>query len=115
MSSWLLYGQTEDILILTDDSDIGYLVEVDLNYSDDIKQKTTSFPFCPENKVTPQNKLSDYMNDKKPNNYTQNKKLICDWSAKKNYLIHYRLSNFYVRHGIVVSRVHEVISLGQST
>ena len=32
-----------------DDDDIGYFLEVDLKYPDDIKQKTKYFPFCPEN------------------------------------------------------------------
>ena len=30
------------------------------------------------------------MNEIKPDSYTQCKKLICDWTDKKNYLIHYR-------------------------
>ena len=33
-----------------DDSDIGYFVEVDLEYPDNMKEKTKNFPFCPENK-----------------------------------------------------------------
>ena len=40
----------EEILNTPDDSDIGYLVEVDLKYSDDIKEKTKYFPFAPVNK-----------------------------------------------------------------
>ena len=49
-----------------------------------------------------------------PDTYTQNKKLICNWSDKKNYLTHYRMLQFYVRHGMVVDRVHEIISFRQS-
>ena len=40
----------EDILNTPDDSDIGYFIEVDLNYSDNIKEKTKHFPFAPVNK-----------------------------------------------------------------
>ena len=40
----------DEILNLPDDADIGYFVEVDLKYPDDIKEKTMNFPFCPENK-----------------------------------------------------------------
>ena len=40
----------EDILNTPDDSEIGYFVECDLKYPDNIKQKTKYFPFCPENK-----------------------------------------------------------------
>ena len=50
----------------------------------------------------------------KPKNYTKSKKLICDWTDKKKYLIQYRMSKFYVRHGMVVEKVHENISFKQS-
>ena len=50
----------------------------------------------------------------KPENYTKSKKLICDWSDKKKYLIHYRMLKFYVRHGVVVEKIHEIISFKQS-
>ena len=33
------------------------------------------------------------MNENKPNAYTQNRKLISDWTDKKNNLIHYRMLN----------------------
>ena len=54
------------------------------------------------------------MNEIKGDNYIQCKKLICDWSNKKNYLVHYRMLKFYVRHGIMVDKVHEIISFKQS-
>ena len=38
----------EDILNNPDESDIGYFVEVDLSYPDNIRQKTKHFPFAPE-------------------------------------------------------------------
>ena len=50
----------------------------------------------------------------KPENYTKSKKLICDWTEEKKYLIHYRMLKFYVRHGMVVEKVHEIISFKQS-
>ena len=53
------------------------------------------------------------MKEIKPGTYTQTKKLICDWSDKKNYLVHCRMLQFYDRHGMVVDRVHEVISFKQ--
>ena len=50
----------------------------------------------------------------KPDTYTQTSKLICDWSDKKNYLIHYRMLKFYVRHGMEVEKIHSFISYKQS-
>ena len=107
-------GKLEDILNTPDDSDIGYFIEVDLTYPDKIKQKTKNFPFPPVNKKTNPYDFSDYLKTIKPDTCTQTKKLICDWSDKKKYLVHYRMLNFYVRHGMIVEKVHSVISFKQS-
>ena len=50
----------------------------------------------------------------KPKNYTKSKLLICDWTDKKKYLIHYRILKFYVIHGMVVEKIHEIVSFKQS-
>ena len=34
-------------------------------------------------------------------------KLYCDWTDKKNYLIHYKMLQVYVRHGMIVDKIHE--------
>ena len=104
----------DEILNTPDDSEIGYFLEVDLKYPDDIKEKTRYFPFCPENKKINPDKYNEYMNSIKPEKYTKSKKLICDWTDKKKYLIHYRKLKFYVRHGMIVEKVHEIISFKQS-
>ena len=104
----------EDILITPDDSDIGYIVEADLIYPDNIKEKTKNFPFAPANKKINPDNFNDYMKEIKPDTYIQTSKLICDWSAKKNYLIHYRMLKFYIRHVMIVDKVHEIISFKQS-
>ena len=54
------------------------------------------------------------MNKIKPKNYTKSKKLICDWTDKKKYLIQYRMLKFYVRHGIVFEKSQESISFKQT-
>ena len=102
----------EEILNTPDDSDIGYFIEADLGYPDNIKEKTKNFPFCPENKII--DKYNDYMKEIKPENYVKSKKLICDWTDKKNYLVHYRMLKFYIRHGMVIDKIHEIISFKQS-
>ena len=106
--------ELEDILNNPDDSDIGYSFEVDLKYPDNIKEKTKNFPYAPMNKKINPVDFSDYMKSIIPDTYTQNKKLICDWSDKKNYLVHYRMLKFYLRHGMIVDKVHSVISFKQS-
>ena len=62
-------NKLDEILNTLDDSDIGYFVEVDLRYPDDIKEKTKSFLSVPENKVIPEDKYKDYMKQIKPKIY----------------------------------------------
>ena len=54
------------------------------------------------------------MREIKPDTYIQTCKLICDWSNKRNYLLHYRMLKFYVRHGMIVDKVHNIISFKQT-
>ena len=102
----------EDILNTPNDSEIGYFIECDLKYPDN-KEKTKNFPICHENKNSPQDKFSDYMNEMKPNKYTHKKKLISDWTDKKKNLIHYRMLKKYVRHGLINDKVHDLTSFKQ--
>ena len=53
------------------------------------------------------------MSSNKPESYVKCKKLICDWTDKQKYLVHYRLLKFYVKHGMEITKVHEVISFKQ--
>ena len=122
MSQYLLYDEIkfdntvkiEDIINTPDDNDIGYFVEVDLKYPDNIKQKTKNFPFASVNKKINPDIYNDYMKEIKPDIYIHSSKLICDWSDKKNYLIHYRMLKFYIRHGMIVDKVQNIISFRQS-
>ena len=104
----------EDIINTPDDSDIGYFIEADLISPDNIKEKTKNFPFAPVNKKINPDNYRDFMKSIKPNTYIQSSKLICDWSDKRNYLIHYRMLKIYIRHGMIVDKVHEIISFKQS-
>ena len=60
--------KSEDILNTPDDSNIGYFIEVDLTYPNNIKEKTKNFPFAPMNKENP-DKFSDYMKEIKTDTY----------------------------------------------
>ena len=104
----------EEILNTPDDNDFGYFLEVDLEYPYNIRQKTKYFSFCRENKTVSKDDFGPYMKSLMPKNYVSHKKLICDWTDKRNYLIHYRMLKFYVRHGMKIKQVHRVISFKQS-
>ena len=71
----LYLNKLEETLKTPDDSDIGYFIEVDLIYPDNIKKKTKKFPFCPENKKIIADEYKDFMNKIKPKTYTKVKKI----------------------------------------
>ena len=104
----------EDIINTPDDSDKGFFIELDLIYPDNIKEKTKNFPFAPMNEKINPNNFVDFLKEIKPNTYIQSSKLICDWSDKKNYLVHYRMLKFYVRDGMIIDKVHIIISFKQN-
>ena len=97
----LYMNKLQDILITPDDSDTGYFIEVE---------------FCPEKKIIHTDKYKDneYMKQIKPEKITKSKKLICDWTDKKKCLVHLRILKFYVRYGMKVDKVHEIISFKRS-
>ena len=50
-----------EVLITLNDAYSGCFVEVDLSYSDEIKEKTKQILFAPVNKIVNNYDLSDYM------------------------------------------------------
>ena len=83
----LYLNNSEAIINTSHDSDIGYFSDVDLIYPGNMKEKTKTFPFCPEIEVLSKDKNNDYMKKIKLKIYTEAKKLIYDWTDKKNFLI----------------------------
>lgn len=88
------------ILNLMDDSDVGYIFEVDLHYPAELHEKHNDFPFCPEKRGIP--------------GITKNEKLMLTFYDKKNYIVHYRMLKLALEHGLVLKKVHRVLQFQQS-
>ena len=93
---------------------IGYVLIVDLIYPDNIKHKSKNFPFCPENKIICPVNFTESMKEHVPKPYRPTSKLICDQTNKEYYIIHYRNLKFYVRMGMIISKVHRIVSFDRS-
>ncbi|GFU87614.1 uncharacterized protein TNCV_2935361 [Trichonephila clavipes] len=74
----------EDILNLSDESDVGYILEVDLEYPSDLHDKHSDFPLAPENKPPP--------NCKEP-------RLLTTLEPKTKYVLHYSNLKLYLKLG----------------
>lgn len=88
------------ILNLNDDSDIGYIFEVDLHYPRELHDKHNDYPFCPEKRSI--------------SGITKNEKLLLTFYDKKNYIIHYSMLKLALEHGLMLKKVHRVLQFKQT-
>ena len=106
--------EVEDILAISENSPWGYFFEVDLEYPENIKSTSKNFPFCPESLFIKDDELSPYQiqlleGEKRP----RVEKLVLTQKTKLRYIVHYRLLQFYLQRGMILKKVHSLISFKQ--
>ena len=104
----------EDIINTPDDNEYGYFIECDSEYPAEIKEKTENF-FCPYQTKADPNLFSDYMNSVKQPNYKPTLKLMCNVTNKNSYMMHYRMSKFYINMGMKITKIHTIYRFKQSS
>ena len=88
---------------LADDSEFGYMLEVDLFYPPELHDLHNDYPLAPEKIIVSDDMLSPYqikMKDElgvKSNGKV--KKLVPNFYTKRNYVLHYRNYKFYLKQG----------------
>ena len=102
------------VLNTHDCNNTGYVLIVDIIYPNNIKYKSKNFPFCPENKTINPDNYTEYLRDHAPQPNRPTSKLICDQTDKEYYIVHYRNLKFYVRMGMIIKKVHRIVSFDQS-
>ncbi|CAP20528.2 Protein CBG23762 [Caenorhabditis briggsae] len=75
----------------------GCILEVDLDYPEELHDKHNDLPFCPENKRV-----------------GSTNKLINDFSPKRNYVIHFKMLQQVLDHGLILKKIHRVITFKES-
>ena len=106
-----------DYLSVSVSSDVGYILEVDLEYPDSLHELHNDYPLAPENVRVSDDMLSDYCLDiakKYGIKLGDVNKLIPNLMNKGDYLLHYRTLQLYVSLGMVVKKVHKVLKFKQS-
>ena len=106
-----------DVNSIPDDFPTGYILEVDIDYPSHIHEVNSDFPLCPQSLVVIPDDLSLYIKSLasklgiKPG---MCKTLIFDLRSKEQCELHYRNLKLYTRLGIVVTKIHRIISFTQS-
>lgn len=108
-SSDELFSNIDAILNLSDESEYGYVFEVDLHYPKNIHDLHNDYPFCPEKRTLP-DEVFDILKIKK----NKIEKLLLTLYDKKDYVIHYTMLKLAIRHGLVLKKVHRILKFKQS-
>ena len=108
----------QSVLETPDDSDIGYVLEVDLSYPDELHDLHSDFPLAPTKQKVDACWLGDYqeelLNDMQMNAPPSSDKLIQTLFPKKNYILHYQTLKLYVQLGLKVEKLHRSLAFNQS-
>ncbi|XP_025261979.1 uncharacterized protein LOC112637159 [Camponotus floridanus] len=93
---WVDDLESLDVMSVTEDSTVGYILEVDLDYPADAHD--ADLPFCPTRDKPPGKRQS---------------KLLATLYDKRRYVTHYRNLQQCVRHGRL-TRIHRALRFSQS-
>ena len=97
---------------INDDNDIGYILEVDLHYPPHLHDTHSDYPLAPEHlEITPE-MYSPYMKKHFPEDTAT--KLTPNLRRKNNYIVHYRNLKLYLKLGLIVTKIHNVLQFEQS-
>ena len=81
------------VLATPDDNNDGYVVEVDLGYSEHLHNTYSNYPLAPEAIYVPEAWLGDYQHtlvNELGGKFTECVKLVSNVRRKKRYAVHYR-------------------------
>lgn len=105
-----LTQHSDFIMNLSDDSDTGYILEVDLHYPENLHSEHCDFPFCAERRQLPKEAF-EILDKKKASKIP---KLLLTLHDKENYVIHYRMLKLALQHGLKLKKIHRILKFNQS-
>ena len=100
----------ETILNTPDDSDHGYYIACDIDYTNECKERTEQLALMPNKGKINDNELVYRERD---GGKAISEKIILDQNNKTEYMVHYRMLKFYVKLGVKVTKIHRVIKFKQ--
>lgn len=122
-----LYTNVQAISNLSDNSDTGYIFEVDLGYPQHLHEMHNDYPFCAEKRQLPkeafdivrkmivEKNIEREADGKKivSTNIPKIKKLLLTLYDKEKYILDYRMLKLALKHGLELKRVHRILKFKQ--
>ena len=118
---WNTTINENDILNYDDNSKLGYILKVDLEYPKELHDKHKDYPLLAESRKIKESELSDFTKqihkdytnkDVKDGNCT---KLILDFNDKNDYVVHISNLKDYLQNGIKLKRLVKCIEFRQKS
>ena len=93
----------DTILNIPDDSDHGYYIVCDIDYTNECKERTEQLALMPNKRKINDNELGYREKD---GGKARSEKLILDQNNKTEYMVPYRMLKFFVKIGVKVTKIH---------
>ena len=95
------------------DSNIGYILESNLEYPEELHNKRNDYPLAPEH-LNITDDMSPFQQENFPAIRGSARKLVPNLMDKENYVLHYQNLQLYVRLGMKIKKIHCIIQFEQS-
>ena len=102
-----------NIMTVTDDSPTGNIIDCDLEYPAHLHDMHSDYPLAPEHFVVKSEMLSPFARNLQGKGWKPMGKLIPNLYGKTHYVTHYRNLQCYVEQGLVLTKIHRILSFTQ--
>ena len=105
-----------DLDSISENSKIGYVLEVDLEYCKELHDLHNDYPLCPEKVKVKYEMLSSYCKDildRYNIKVAGIRKLIPNLNDKVKYAVHYKCFLYYLSLGMKLIKIHRILNFKQ--
>ena len=99
---------------LDDNAPDGYIMEVDLKYRTNLHNLHNSYPLAPERLTIDETMLSPLQKTFPQSYLKSSTKLTPNLRDKTHYVVHYRNLKSYLEQGLILTKIHKVLTFKQS-
>ncbi len=98
------------------DSNVGFFIEADISFPDDVKKDLANFPPAPHRVTCTHAALSEFSQNLIADsgiNYTEGQKLCVTLADRESYVTHHRLMDLYSEIGAKITNVKKALKFEQ--